>query len=468
MSTVQAYAKRASLPHGLPDVDPLPGGLALRFARVKRYRDDKVAGRVGHVTAVDLVEKALERIDALDEQVRAWVCLDREAARRTAAERDADARAGRFRGALHGIPVGVKDIFDVAGMVTTAGAAPFAHRLATEDAAAVALLRQAGAIVLGKTVTTEFAFLDPADTRNPWNLRHTPGGSSSGSAAAVAAGMVPLAIGSQTIGSTIRPAGYCGVVGLKPAYGTIDRAGMAPLAPSLDHVGIFARSVADAAVALEVLAGRPSALPVVDGGSRTPRLGVARRLLATAAPEVADHLEAIAETLRGAGALVDDVELPPADDGFFEAGLVVLRVEAATVHAERFAAHRNEYRPKIRELIEAGMEVSTVEYDRGREHLRQFRVKLSGLLDEVDALLAPVADTPAPEGLASTGNPSLCAPATFTGFPAIALPSGLARNGLPLAVQLVAATERTLLAAASWCEAQLGFDHAPRPRALEH
>jgi Asp-tRNA(Asn)/Glu-tRNA(Gln) amidotransferase A subunit family amidase len=223
---------------------------------------------------VGLVEQALERIDALDEQVRAWVCVDREAALATAAEREAETRAGRISGALHGIPVGVKDIFDVAGMVTTAGAAPFAHRLATEDAAAVALLRRAGAIVLGKTVTTEFAFLDPAETRNPWNLRHTPGGSSSGSAAAVAAGMVPLAIGSQTIGSTVRPAGYCGIVGLKPAYGTIDRDGMALLAPSLDHVGIFCRSVAEAATALEVLAGRRVASPASGGGDRPPpRLG---------------------------------------------------------------------------------------------------------------------------------------------------------------------------------------------------
>jgi Asp-tRNA(Asn)/Glu-tRNA(Gln) amidotransferase A subunit family amidase len=408
------------------------------------------------LSPVALVEQALERIDALDQQVRAWVCVDREAALATAAEREAEAEAGRIRGVLHGIPVGVKDIFDVAGMVTTAGAAPFAHRLATEDAAAVALLRRAGAVVLGKTVTTEFAFLDPAETRNPQNLLHTPGGSSSGSAAAVAAGMVPLAIGSQTIGSTLRPAAYCGVVGLKPAYGTISRAGMAPLAPTLDHVGIFCRSVADAAAAFEVLAvATASPERPLDSVAAPPRLGVPRAMLAGAVTGVADQVETVAATLRQAGAVVEDVHVPASYEGFYEAGMVVLQVEAARVHAPQFAAHRDHYRPKIRELIEAGMHVEPAAYDRAREHLRRSRGALAGLLARVDALLSPVADGPAPEGTTSTGNPAWCAPATFTGFPAIALPSGFAANGLPLAIQLVSATEQRLLAVASWCEAHL-------------
>jgi Asp-tRNA(Asn)/Glu-tRNA(Gln) amidotransferase A subunit family amidase len=417
----------------------------------------------GPLSPVALVDAALERIERLDGQVRAWVCVDPDGARAAAAEREAEVRAGRIRGGLHGIPVGVKDIFDVAGMLTRSGAAPFAHRMATEDAAAVALLRRAGAVVLGKTVTTEFAFLDPAETRNPWNLAHTPGGSSSGSAAAVAAGMVPLAIGSQTIGSTVRPAGYCGIVGFKPAFGTIDRGGMTPLAPSLDHVGIFCRSVADAALAFGVLGGPAgSAAAPPDGGGTPPRIGFARSLLGTAGPEVADHLDAVAGTLRRAGAEVSDVDLPAAHQGLYEAGLVVLQVEAATVHAERFAANRDRYQPKIRELIEAGMRVGAGEYDRAQEHLQRFRTALAGQLERVDALLSPLADTPAPEGLGSTGNPALCAPATFTGLPSIALPSGIARNGLPLAIQLVARTETSLLAVASWCEAQLGFAGTPR------
>ena len=420
------------------------------------------------MTAVT-VSEALERIDAVDDQVRAWVCLDREAALSTAREREAEARAGRMRGPLHGVPVGVKDIFDVAGLVTTAGAASFAHRLATEDAVAVALLRRAGAIILGKTVTTEFAYLDPAETRNPWNLLHTPGGSSSGSAAAVAAGMVPVAIGSQTIGSTIRPAGYCGIVGFKPAFGTIDREGMVPLAPSLDHVGIFARSVADAASVGEVLTGRSLTGGPLPAGPSEPsqrpfRLAVPRPLLATAGPEVAGHLAAVAATLGRAGAVVEDVDLPASHEGSYDAGIVVLRAEAAAVHADSFGAHRELYRPKIRALIEAGQQVTPAEDASARQHLRRYREEMAGLLGQVDALLSPVADTPAPEGLASTGNPALCAPATFTGFPAIALPSGLAGNGLPLAIQLVSADDTRLLAVASWCEARLGFDQTIVPR----
>jgi amidase len=178
-------------------------------------------------------------------------------------------------------------------------------------------------------------------------------------------------------------------------------------------------------------------------------------LLATAVPGVADHLATVAAALRQAGAVVDDVDVPSSYEGFYEAGIVVLQVEAAAVHASRFAAHRDHYRPKIRELVEAGMHVSTADHDRAKEHLRRFRNEVAGLLGQVDALLLPVADGPAPEGTASTGNPAWCAPATFTGFPAIAVPSGFAPNGLPLAIQLVSATEQRLLAAASWCEAHL-------------
>jgi Asp-tRNA(Asn)/Glu-tRNA(Gln) amidotransferase A subunit family amidase len=215
-------------------------------------------------------------------------------------------------------------------------------------------------------------------------------------------------------------------------------------------------------VALEVLAGRPAAAPVSEPDtSRRPRLGIARQLLATVGPEVAGHLDAVAAGLRRAGAEVDDIDLPQSHEGFFGAGLAVLQVEAATVHAERFAAHRDEYQPKIRELVDAGMQLAPAGCDRAREHLRRFRNEMAVLLDGFDAILAPVAETAAPEGLTSTGNPALCAAATFTGFPAIALPSGLAANGLPLAIQLISATENRLLATASWCEAQLGFSSAP-------
>src|SRR3989449_5525859 len=238
-------------------------------------REVTEAIRAGTVSPVELVDACLARIRALDAELRAWAHVDGSVAPATARDRLAEARAGKLRGPLHGVPVGVKDIFDVAGMPTTGGAKPFAHTRPGADAAAVARLRAAGAIILGKTVTTEFAYRDPAPTRNPWNRAHTPGGSSAGSAAAIAARMVPLALGSQTVGSVLRPAAYCGVVGFKGAHGLVPVGGVIPLAWSLDHVGVLARSVADAALAMGVLAGRglePS--PV-----STPRLAMSPALL---------------------------------------------------------------------------------------------------------------------------------------------------------------------------------------------
>ncbi|MCA1845274.1 MAG: amidase, partial [Actinobacteria bacterium] len=261
--------------------------------------------REGRLSPVEVVSALLARIDAVDPVVRAWVSIDRERALAVAGEREAEALAGRWRGPLHGIPVAVKDIFDVADMVTGFGAAEVFHQRPALDSAAVSRLRQAGAIILGKVTTAEFAFFDPPETRNPWNRDHTPGGSSSGSAAAVAGGMVPLAIGSQTAGSVLRPAAYCGVVGFKPAHGRISCRGVAPLTPEFDHVGTFSRCVADAALALDVLAGYdpgdPFSLADPEGGhvaalsSGLPdgvRLGFVRRpYLARAVPDVVRNLE---------------------------------------------------------------------------------------------------------------------------------------------------------------------------------
>src|SRR2546426_5468390 len=245
-------------------------------------REAAAAIRAGALSPVELVDACLARIRALDGGLKAWAHVDERGARATAREREAEAREGRLRGPLHGVPVGVKDIFDVAGLPTTGGARPFAHTRPSVDATAGTRPRAAGAIVLGKTVTTEFAYRDPAPTRNPWNLAHTPGGSSSGSAAAVAARMVPLALGSQTVGSVLRPAAYCGVVGFKPTHGLVPTAGVIPLAWSLDHVGVFTREVADAAAAFAVLARRSVAAEPCG----PPRLALAPELraLRSAAP----------------------------------------------------------------------------------------------------------------------------------------------------------------------------------------
>jgi len=252
---------------------------------VRRVREQKLS-------PIELVDQSLARIDQSDSTIRAWAAIDRAAAQRAAAELDREARQRRFRGPLHGVPVGIKDIFYTAGLRTEAGSKLLAGFIPDYDAEAVARLRRAGAIVLGKLATAEFAFADAPATRNPWNQEHTPGGSSSGSGAAVAARMCYAAIGSQTIGSTIRPASYCGIVGMKPTFGLVSRYGMLPLAPSLDHVGIFARSVADAAAMLQAIAGQDPR----DPASRTVAAGGLRLIRFSSGASTADRCNA--ETVR--------------------------------------------------------------------------------------------------------------------------------------------------------------------------
>ena len=422
------------------------------------------------VTAISAVEACLETIDRRDGEVHAWVQVDREGARRTAAALDTEAGTERTRRPLYGVPVALKDIFDAAGMITTSGARPFAHRRPARDAPVVAALRAAGAIILGKTVTTEFAFADPSITRNPWNLAHTPGGSSSGSAAAVAAGMAQVALGSQTIGSTIRPAGYCGIVGFKGTYGRISTEGVTPLSWSLDHVGIFSRSVADAARVFSVLAGEPAepAPPVWSPGApHPPRLAVPLAWVdAIASGEVPAHLNEIVALLRRAGATIEEVALPASASRIDADGRLVLRVEAAAYHSQWFSEHTPEYGPRIRELVEAGLGVAAIDYIRAHEARYQFRRDMSPIFETHDAVLLPSAPATAPPlSENSTGDPVFCAPWTFAGFPAIALPSGLAASGLPHSIQLVGpvAADARLLEIARWCESRLRFDAAPPP-----
>jgi len=414
--------------------------------------------RAGTLSPVELVEACLGRIQALDARLLAWAHVDADGARAAARELEREAKAGRLRGALHGVPVGVKDIFHVAGMPTTAGAKAFAHSRPTVDAASVALLRAAGAIVLGKTHTTQFAYRDPAPTRNPWKDGHTPGGSSAGSAAAVAARMVPAALGSQTVGSVLRPAAYCGVVGVKPTHGLIPVAGVIPLAWSLDHVGVFGRSVADAALVLGVLARRN----LRPEPARAPRLALAPELVRRASPEVADHIQDVARAFARAGAHVEDVKLPASFDGLHDAGTIVLQAEAAAYHARDFAVHAADYGPGIRRGIEAGLGVSATAYLAANRHRLAFRDEVMPLLAGHDALLTPTAPAPAPD-LSTTGDAWHCAPWSYAGVPSASLPSGLAPSGLPLAIQLVqaAGAEARLLDVAAWCERELAFTHAP-------
>jgi aspartyl-tRNA(Asn)/glutamyl-tRNA(Gln) amidotransferase subunit A len=415
--------------------------------------------REGRLSPVALVEACLARIRALDGELRAWVHLDEAGALARAREREGEARAGRFVGPLHGVPVGIKDIMDVAGMPSTAGARAWAHRRPSTDATCVARLRAAGAIVLGKTVTTEFAYRDPSPTRNPWNRGHTPGGSSAGSGAAVASRMIPLALGSQTVGSVLRPAAYCGVVGFKGTHGLVPVDGVVPLAWSLDHVGVFARAVEDVALALGVLIDRaiePVSIP-------RPRLALAPAALAAAEPATAAHVRAVADRFAAAGAEIVSVTLPPSYAIGREASAIVLEVEAAAYHEEAFAAHGGEYGPEMGALIQAGLKRGATEYARANQRRLAFRDEIMPLLAAHDALIMPTAPAPAPPGLASTGDGSFCAPWSNAGVPAITLPSGLAPSGLPYAIQLVQAAGASLrlLAVAAWCERVLNFRARP-------
>lgn len=426
------------------------------------------------LSALELLDSSLARIDRLDGAIKAWVALDREGARRAAAELDAEARAGRIRGPLHGVPVGIKDIFYTAGLRTEGGSRSLAGFIPDYDAEAVDRLRRAGAIVLGKTATTEFALLDPAETRNPWNLEHTPGGSSSGSGAAVAARMCQAAIGSQTVGSTIRPAAYCGVVGMKPSFGLISRWGMLALAPSLDHVGILARSVADAAAMLQAMAGAdprdPASAPVasadyVDAVAAPvgpPRIAVMPKAFDDrAAPETRAAVAAAVAKLAHAGARVEEIE-PPESFAAVEDNIVVeLTAEAGAVHRERFAEKANLYGPKIREFVERGLATPAWQYIGTLEVQHRFRRDVDRIVGRFDAILAPA--TPAPAGLRSTGDPSFNGPWTLSGHPVVGLPCGLASSGLPIAIQLTggAFEEAALLGVARWCEEVLGFHALP-------
>ena len=301
--------------------------------------------RAGTLSPVALAEALLTRIAALNGDLQAWVTIDRDAVLAAAREREAEVQRGDPLGLIHGVPVGLKDIFYTEGMLTACGSKVYADFVPEFDATSVANIKAAGGIIMGKAVTTEFASSDPSPTRNPWNLEHTPGGSSSGSSAAVAARMVPAALGSQTGGSTCRPAAYNGIVGVKPTYGRISRYGVAPLSWSLDHVGILTRTVADAALMLTVLSGAddndPGSLrePVPDFSAqmaehdRPPRIGLVRQYYRDyATPEMWAHTEAIANQLAEAGAEVEEIPLPDSFAVVHRFQRIVSNVECAAIH----------------------------------------------------------------------------------------------------------------------------------------
>ncbi|HEX5415588.1 MAG TPA: amidase [Chloroflexota bacterium] len=420
----------------------------------------------GTLGAGELLGSLLERIRLAEPAVAAWEHRD-EAGALAAANRF-DAAGARQTGlSLGGVPIGIKDIYDIRGLPTRCGFGPWADRRADADATTVARARAAGAVFLGKTVTTQFAFADPPKTTNPWNPERTPGGSSSGSAAAVAARMVPLALGSQTAGSILRPAAYCGVLGLKPTYGRISRQGIFPLAWSLDHPGPIARSVEDLALALSVLAGRDPTDPTtaaprpgdyraaVQSRIEPPAFGVMTDFFQAAEPPVAETVNEAVNTLTRAGARRVDRRLTTPLRTVAAAQQVIMQVEAAEIHAQLHAELPEAYAPRMRALVEIGQAVPAHLYLRAQRVRRQFRREMAEVIGTVDCLLMPTVSNLAP-GRETTGDRTFQAPWSLVGWPTLTLPAGLAA-GLPTGLQLVAGPwqEERLLAIARWAEQRL-------------
>jgi aspartyl-tRNA(Asn)/glutamyl-tRNA(Gln) amidotransferase subunit A len=422
------------------------------------------------LSPVDLLETCLQRIEQVEPRVRAWVFVDRDGARAEAKRCADEVRRGQWRGPLHGVPLGIKDIIDVFDWPTAAGSRLWANSIARQDATVVRRLRAAGAVFVGKTVTTQYASFDPPPTRNPWNLSRTPGGSSSGSAAAVSAGMCLGTLGTQTGGSITRPASFCGVPSCKPTHGRVSCHGVVPLAHSMDHPGPMARCVADLAILLQTIAGPDpmdaacSELPVPDyaarlGSESPPRLARPRGFFSERADTaMTAHLEQLTAALRAKGASVTDVALPAEFAEVIERHRVVMGVEAAQFHQPRLRKHPEDYDPNITTLLNEGLDCPAPEYARCKEHQRRLRRSMAALLKDFDALLTPATKGPAPDA-ATTGDPVFNSPWSYTGLPTVAFPSGRSADGMPLAIQFVgqAFGETTLFAAAGWCEKSLGF-----------
>ena len=432
--------------------------------------------REGTLSPVALAVSLLARIDALDGDLLVWVTIDRDAVLSSAREREAEVQRGDQLGLIHGVPVGLKDIFYTDGMLTACGSKVNADFVPEFDATSVSRIRAAGGIILGKTVTTEFASGDPSPTRNPWNLEHTPGGSSSGSCAAVAARMVPAALGSKTAGSTCRPAGYNGIVGMKATYGRISRYGVAPVSWSLDHVGILTRTVADAALMLTVLSGAddndPGSLsePVPDfvaqmaEHDRPPRIGLVSEYYQDyATHEMWVHTEAVANQLAEAGAEVEEIPLPDSFAAVHSLRSIVSSVECAAVHEVNHRSRAADYGPRIRASMEMGMIMPTSAYLKAQRLRRQFRADFSEMVSKVDVVMTPAMPEPAPRGLSTTGDAAFQVPWSASGLPTVVVSTGLSELGMPMAVQFGGpwAQEGRVLGAAQWCEQIAGLKEAP-------
>jgi aspartyl-tRNA(Asn)/glutamyl-tRNA(Gln) amidotransferase subunit A len=431
-----------------------------------------------------LVDLCLERIDRFEEDIQAWVVVDREGARRQAVELANRIRQGQPAGMLAGIPVGIKDIIDVAGLPTEAGSPLRVHHVATHDAPLVAGLREADAIILGKTVTTEFACFDPPPTRNPWNHQHTPGGSSSGSAAATALQMCAAAVGTQTGGSIVRPASYCGIAGLKPTFGAVNLRGVVPVSGRLDHAGPMARTVDDLAWLYLVMAEpdfvarsltdftpgiAEAGHPGEEAAAKTwrehrtasqapPRLMLLEADFLLQADAAVESLTRAALSCLAAAELVP-VTMPRSYGRVHSSHRAIMAHDAAAYHRDAFRERPEAFGANLAGLIEEGRAVSDTALASALEHQRQFRSDLLELFVDGAMAILPATNTAAVPDLDTTGDPRFSSPWSYAGIPAVSIPCGLTPEGLPCGLQLVGPphSELRLLAAAAWCEARLGW-----------
>jgi amidase len=437
--------------------DPLAGAASTSEPGVlellRLFRDNEAASDQYAATR-------LERAKAVEPALHAFEVLPTDVSRRP--------------GPLSGIPVAIKDIIATSDMPTTNGSPVYSGHVPAADAWVVERLRQLGATIFGKTVSTEFAWRHPGPTTNPWNPEHTPGGSSSGSAAAVAAGLVPLALGTQTLGSVIRPAAFNGIVGLKPSFGAIPRIGVHPLSPSLDHVGLFARRVDDVALALSLLAatsdrdrhGQP--LPAfavdIDSGLKPldrPRLGIVRfSKWPRTEGEQQQTFEAAIARLRDGGAVLQELELAELDQTNWKAITTILASEAALIFADLVARYPDRTSDHLKSLVETGKAESAIDYLTAKALQDHWRRELTAKMSGCDALLTLPAFGEAPRGLHYTGDAEYCAPWTLLGVPAVTLPAGFGKNHLPLGLQIVGGyrNDHRMLRVAKWVEGALKFD----------
>jgi Asp-tRNA(Asn)/Glu-tRNA(Gln) amidotransferase A subunit family amidase len=416
----------------------------------------------GALRASEVADAFLARVDEREAEVGAWTFLDRELVRKQAEAADRQRGTGRATGMLHGLPVGVKDIIDTAGMPTENGTPIDAGRRPGRDATIVRRLREAGAVIMGKTVTTELASMEPRGTRHPFDATRTPGGSSSGSAAAVATGMVPLAVGTQTGGSVIRPASFCGVVGFKPTFGVIPRRGVLPQATPLDTIGVFARTIADAALLADALAGHDPEDPdslmqppprLLDVALSKPPVTPALAFVKTPAWNHAEEAtkEGFAELVEALGKSCEEVALPSIFEQADGAIRVIQRVGKARHYNGYMERGREQLSDFMRGAIEEGLAISAVDYLTALDWQRSLAVGIEPLFDKYDAIVTPAAPGEAPS-IDTTGNPVFNALWTLCGTPAVTLPLLQGPNGLPVGVQLVGrrGEDARLLRTARW------------------